>query len=139
VSAADANKGNWDSVRSVGVGREVAVKLKNGKNVKGRYIAATESTLSMSVGGGITELARQDVKQVFVVLPRSRSKGRRIGAAIGSTLALAGVGGLEDSSGDGLPPGAAMVALGLAGAGIGAFFGTLVAPTKKRVLIYATD
>jgi hypothetical protein len=127
----------WDAVRSVPVGSEMQIVLKDGKSAKGRHVSSTDSELVVSDKGGFRQIQRDTVRRVYVLIPNSRSDAAAKGAAFGSLLGLAGVGGLTDeNTGEHLPPYAAMIGFALIGVGIGALIGWIVAKSYKRTLIY---
>jgi hypothetical protein len=129
-------KGSWDAVRAVALGSELLIRLKDGGSVKGRHVSSTDSELVVSNTKGSSQVQRDRVRKIYVVLPHDREDTAVKGAAFGSLFFLAGVGGVRDESGDGYAPGPAMLTLGIVGCLVGGAIGWLIGRDDKRILIY---
>ena len=120
VSKAEQKSEQWQRVESVTPGTQIQVKRFDKTKVKGRFVSAGDSALTVTAEGGELRIARTDIRQVRVRRASGRLKGGAIGAAIGAAggivVAIALGGALTD--GDGVSSEAA-AALGALGAGIG--------------------
>ena len=128
--------GDWTAVRSLRNDEDVSIKLKSGKTVRGEFLSATESELTITRKGKGESFAKDTIAQIYQ-LKRKAEKGKyaAIGAAIGAGTGL-GIGLAKNS-----PPvddGEIYPVVGtILGAGIGAIGGLLFGQGKrKHVLIY---
>lgn len=133
---ATAQAGDWSSLKTVGQGSKLSVKLKSGKSVEGKLSGVSDTALSLSVKGKTVDLSRDDVQRVYQVKGKSATKATLIGAGVG-----AGAGAAIGASGgdEGFGPSNGVFAAGFAvlGAGAGALTGYLIGRSgHKRVLIY---
>ncbi len=127
---------DWQRVKAVAAGEELAVTLKDGKTVKGRLSNVTDTTLTLTRGKrDATDIAQAQIREVARLQPKSAKKAALIGAAIGAGIG-AGIGGGIVSGGGESGENWPIPLLGLVGAGLGAVAGVLVGSGKKRVLIY---
>jgi hypothetical protein len=137
AQTANAPTGDWAAVESVTSGTKLSVKLKNGKTVEGRSSGASDTALSLSVGGKAVDLSRDDILRVYRAGGGSAKKAALIGLGVGAGAGAAvGAAGGDD---DGFAPTRAQLAAGLAvlGAGAGALAGFAIGKGRhKRVLIY---
>ena len=140
VCAQSSNAGkDWSAVKSLAVAAELQVRRKDGGTKKGRFVSANDSELVLSNKNIFSTIAQNEIRRVYVVVSNRRGDLAKKGAAIGSLLAFAGVNGIEDSSGDGLPPVQTMIALGIIGAGMGWLMGFVLASPHTRVLVYESN
>ena len=139
VFAQTASSNNWSAVQQIKTNEKLFVRQKNGKELKGLMIEASDTTLTIDRDGKPLSIARADVRQVYIVHGKAeKGKWALIGAGIGAG-AGAGIGyakyspNVDDSS--------LWVPVGLMfGTGIGAVSGALFGhTTRKRDLVYATD
>ena len=134
--AQTASSNDWAVVQRLKTDEKLVVKQKDGKQVKGRMIEATDTTLTIDRDGKPTSIARADVRQVSVIEGKAqKGKWALIGAGIGAG-AGAGVGAIKyspDSDDSEL-----WIPVGLMfGTGIGAVGGLLFGTsTRKRVMVY---
>ena len=130
---------NWSAVQQLGTNERLVVKQKNGKELKGLMIEATETTLTIDRDGKPLGIPRADVRNVYVVEGKAaKGKWALIGAGIG---AGAGTGiGYAKYSPDS-DDSEIYIAMGLLiGAGTGALGGLLFGQTKrKRTMVYSVD
>ena len=130
---------DWSSVQQLKTNERLVVKQKNGKEVKGLMIEATDTTLTIDRDGKPQSIARSDIRQVFVIEGKAaKGKWAAIGAGVG-----AGVGtgiGYSKYSPD-RDDSEIHITMGfLIGAGAGAAAGMLFGQTRrKRVTVYSTD
>lgn len=130
---------DWASVQQIKTNERVFVRQKNGKEIKGRMIEATDTTLTIDRDGKPFGIARGDVRQVYVVSGAAqKGKWALIGAGIGAG-AGAGIGAIKYSPN--IDDSELFVPVGLLiGAGTGALGGMLFGQsTRKRDLVYAAN
>ena len=130
---------NWASVQQIKTNERVFVRQKNGKEIKGEMIEASDTTLTIDRDGKPFSIARADVRQVYVVSGTAKKgKWALIGAGIGAG-AGAGIGAAKYSSS--VDDSQIYIPIGLIiGAGSGAIGGLLFGQsTRKRDLVYAAN
>jgi len=130
---------NWTGVQRIGTDEKVIVKQKDGKEVKGRMIEASETTLTIDRDGKPFGIPRGDVQKVHVSEGKAqKGKWALIGAGVGAA-AGSGIGAIKyspDSDDSGIYIGIGM----LIGIGAGAASGVLFGQSRrKRELIYAAN
>jgi hypothetical protein len=130
---------NWASVQQLKTNERLVVKQRNGKELKGLMIEATDTTLTIDRDGKPVAIPRADVRQVHVIEGKaSKGKWALIGAGIGAGAGT-GIGyakyspNVDDSE--------LFIGMGfLIGAGTGALTGFFLGRgTRKRVMVYAVD
>ena len=130
---------DWAAVQQIKTNERVFVRQKNGKEIKGEMIEASDTTLTIDRDGKPFSIARGDVRQVYVVSGTAqKGKWALIGAGIGAG-AGAGIGAAKYSSS--VDDSQIYIPNGLIiGAGSGALGGLLFGQsTRKRDLVYATN
>jgi hypothetical protein len=130
--------GDWSAVRQLKTDAKLMVRQKNGHEVKGLMIEATDSTLTIDRNGKPLSIARSDIRQVYVTSGKAeKGKWAAIGAGIGAG-AGGGIGGIKyDSSKDDYEIYPVMGVL--IGSGVGAVTGLLFGQSRrKRELIYSS-
>ncbi len=134
--AQTASSNDWAVVQRLNTNEKLLVRQKDGKELKGRMIEATDTTLTIDRDGKPLSIARTDVRQVYVIEGKAqKGKWALIGAGIGAG-AGAGIGAIKyspDSDDSEL-----WIPVGLMfGTGIGAVSGFLFGTsTRKRVMVY---
>ena len=134
--AQTASSNDWAVVQRLHTNEKLLVRQKDGKELKGRMIEATDTTLTIDRDGKPLSIARADVRQVYVIEGKAqKGKWALIGAGIGAG-AGAGIGAIKyspDSDDSEL-----WIPVGLMfGTGIGAVSGLLFGQsTRKRVMVY---
>jgi len=134
--AQTASSNDWAVVQRLNTNEKLLVRQKDGKELKGRMIEATDTTLTIDRDGKPLSIARADVRQVYVIEGKAqKGKWALIGAGIGAG-AGAGIGAAKysntvDDSQIWIPVGL-MFGTGI-GAASGLLFGTT---TRKRVMVY---
>jgi hypothetical protein len=128
---------DWTAVQKIATSEKLFVRQKNGKEVRGEMIEATDSSLTIGRDGKPLSIPRNDVRQVYVAHGKAqKGKWALIGAGIGAG-AGAGIGAIKyspdrDDSAIWIPVGL------MFGTGIGAASGLLFGQTtRKRTLVYA--
>ncbi len=127
------------TLRAVPVGGSLVIETKDGKSTKAKFQAITDSTLTVSRKGRTIEFNLTDVRRVFRVTGRSRTKTTLIGGAVGAAIPIGLVaiaGAADDTGGSDGELAAIVLGAGALGAAIGAGVGALVGRGRKRVLIY---
>ena len=134
--AQTASSNDWAVVQRLSTNEKLVVKQKDGKQVKGRMIEATDTTLTIDRDGKPQSIARADVRQVYVIEGKAqKGKWALIGAGIGAG-AGAGIGATKysrdrDDSEIWIPIGL------MFGTGIGAVTGLLFGQSNRsRVIVY---
>ena len=134
--AQTASSNDWAVVQRLRTNEKLLVRQMDGKELKGRMIEATDTTLTIDRDGKPLSIARTDVRQVTVIEGKAqKGKWALIGAGIGAG-AGAGIGAIKyspDSDDSEL-----WIPVGLMfGSGIGAVSGMLFGQsTRKRVMVY---
>ncbi len=134
--AQTASSNDWAVVQRLNTNEKLLVRQKNGKELKGRMIEATDTTLTIDRDGKPLSIARTDVRQVYVMEGKAqKGKWALIGAGIGAG-AGAGIGAAKYSNT--VDDSQIWIPVGLMfGTGIGAASGLLFgAATRKRVMVY---
>ena len=130
---------NWAAVQQLKTNERLVVKQKNGKELKGLMIEATETTLTIDRDGKPFEIPRADVRRVEVIEGKAaKGKWALIGAGIGAGTGTGiGYGKYSPDSDDS----EVYIVMGLLiGAGVGAASGFLFGQSRrKRVMVYAVD
>jgi len=134
--AQTASINDWAGVQRLNTNEKLLVKQKDGKQVKGRMIEATDTTLTIDRDGKPFSIARNDVRQIYVIEGKAqKGKWALIGAGIGAG-AGAGIGATKfsrdrDDSEIWIPVGL------LFGTGIGAVTGLVFGQSNRsRVMVY---
>ena len=131
-----ASTNDWTAVQRLTTNARLVVKQKNGKEVKGLMIEATENTLTIDRNGKPVSIARGDVRHIQLIEGKaSKAMWALIGAGIGAGVGAAiGATKYESNSEIWLPVGI------MFGTGIGAAGGVLIGQTRrKRIMVYSTD
>ncbi|HJS23543.1 MAG TPA: hypothetical protein VJ751_04170 [Pyrinomonadaceae bacterium] len=134
--AQTASSNDWAVVQRLNTNEKLLVRQKDGKELKGRMIEATDTTLTIDRDGKPLSIARTDVRQVYVIEGKAqKGKWALIGAGIGAGTG-AGIGAVKyspDSDDSEL-----WIPVGLMfGTGIGAVSGLLFGQSnRKRVMVY---
>jgi hypothetical protein len=134
--AQTASSNDWAVVQRLNTNENLLVRQKDGKELKGRMIEATDTTLTIDRDGKPLSIARTDVRQVYVIEGKAqKGKWALIGAGIGAG-AGAGIGAAKYSNT--VDDSQIWIPVGLMfGTGIGAASGLLFgASTRKRVMVY---
>jgi len=134
-----ATANNWSAVQQLKTNERLVVKQKNGKELKGLMIEATETTLTIDRNGRPVAIPRAEVRQVYVIEGKAaKGKWALVGAGIGAGAGT-GIGYAKyspDSDDSEIYIGMGL----LIGAGAGAIGGLLFGQTRrKRVMVYAVD
>ena len=130
---------DWTAVQQLKTNEKLVVKQKNGKQVSGLMIEATDTTLTIDRDGKPFAIPRADVRQVQVIEGKAaKGKWALIGAGIGAGAGT-GIGAVKYSPDR--DDSEIWVAMGLLiGTGAGAVSGFLFGQSKrKRIMVYSTD
>jgi hypothetical protein len=139
ILAQSGSLNDWSAVQQIKTNEKLMVRQKNGKEIKGEMIEASDTALTIDRNGKPLSIARGDVRQVYIVSGKAqKGKWALIGAGIGAG-AGAGIGAAKyspdrDDSEIYIPVGL------IIGAGSGALGGLLFGQsTRKRELVYAVN
>jgi hypothetical protein len=119
----------WENVKMIPPGDKIAVSLKDGKTLKGQLSSVSDTSLLLSQGNKVSDLARDRISRIHRLVSKSAAPSALLGAGIGAAAGL-GVGSLSDDNKAVTMPGLAAI-----GAAVGALIG-LVGNRRKKVLIY---
>ena len=88
---------DWSNVQQLKTNERLVVRQKNGKELKGEMIEATDTTLTIDRDGKPLSIPRTDVRQVYVIKGKAeKGKWAAIGAGIGAGTG-AGIGAVKYS------------------------------------------
>ncbi len=131
--------GTWDAVKAIQPGQKLALKLKNGRDVKGTLNNATDSGITLGRGSKAVTIGRDEVQRIFLETKMSSGRPALLGALIGAGIGAGGIAiaaAADDTGGtDGELTGV-VIGVALAGAGVGALIGSIFRNKKKLTLIY---
>lgn len=134
----DQTRGSWEGIKAIPPGDEVAVRLRNGRTLKGRMISVSDTTLTIAHGKNTTDVTRGDALRVHRVISKSAKRATLIGLGIGAGVGLVGsVAAAKSGGGEGDADLVALI-VGTIGAGVGALTGYIAGSRKQRALIYET-
>jgi hypothetical protein len=134
--AQQASSNDWTVVQQIKTNAKVLVKQKNGKEVKGSMIEATDTTLTIDRDGKPFSIPRADVRQVYVIEGKAQKGkwaliGAGVGAGVGAAIGAAKYDSNKDDSELWIPVG---LMFGTAGGAVGGLlFGM---STRKRVMVF---
>ena len=134
--AQQASSNDWTVVQQIKTNAKVLVKQKNGKEVKGSMIEATDTTLTIDRDGKPFGIPRADVRQVYVIEGKAQKGkwaliGAGVGAGVGAAIGAAKYDSNKDDSELWIPVG---LMFGTAGGAVGGLlFGM---STRKRVMVF---
>jgi hypothetical protein len=123
---------DWSSVQAITPGEEIAVRLKDGDRLTGRFASATDQNISFTHDGHKVSLTRESVRNVKVSRGKNRLKGALVGAGAGGGLGTAG-GGYLVARGFNVP---ALVGSSIVGAGVGAAVGAALGLGTNYETVY---
>lgn len=131
-----ASSNDWTVVQGIKTDAKVLVKQKNGKEVKGSMIEATDTALTIDREGKPFSIARADVRQVYVMEGKAQKGkwaliGAGVGAGVGAAIGRSKYSPNRDDS-------EIWTSVGLMfGTGAGAAGGFLFGmSTRKRVMVF---
>src|SRR5688572_6784392 len=139
LAAQTTTSNNWAAVQQIGTDERLVVKKTDGKEVKGRMIEASETTLRIDRDGKPFDIPRTDVRQVQVISGKAaKGKWALIGAGIGGAVGT-GI-GLSKYRSDRDDYHVYVYGGALIGIGAGAVGGLLFGQTRRdRKLVYSTN
>src|SRR5215813_6289059 len=129
-------RSDWVTVQSIAIDEDLAIKLKGGLKVSGRFSSANDSESTIIRKGKQQVITKDTIAEIYL-LKRKAEKGKY--AAIGAGIGAAAGGGIGAAkASQTLDDGGIYTVVGLAfGTGFGALGGFLFGAAKrKHVLIY---
>lgn len=135
-----SGRDRWDAVQQLLPGDDVAVRLKDGRSLKGKVAGVTAAALTLSRKGRIDDVAKQQVKTVHWLAPRSKQLQKRwagaggLGGFLGGVVTAVALSENTDSASK-AAAGIAVVG-GLLG---GALLGWKLGGRRRRVLVYEAN
>jgi hypothetical protein len=123
---------DWTSVQAITPGEDIAVRLKDGDRLTGRFASATETDISFTHDGHKVSLTRESIRNIKISRGKNRLKGALVGAAAGGGLGTAG-GGYLVARGFNVP---ALVGSSVVGAGVGAAVGAALGLGTNYETVY---
>jgi hypothetical protein len=143
VESAFGQSDVWDKVQTVSAGTRIEVGLVGDKTVSGTLAQVSTEGLALDRKGGSMQIARSDIRRVWVLGKGSRLKNvgiaALVGFAIGCPIGASKAGYLGDTNHPSLKlRGGFCLVLGGFGAGVAA---GVVAPfpATKRTLVYRSS
>ena len=136
VHAQQAASTDWAAVQQLKTNEQLVVRQKNGKELKGEMIEASDTSLTIDRDGKPLTIPRNDVRQVSVISGKAeKGKWALIGAGIGAG-AGGGIGAVKYSPN--VDDSEVYIVGGLLiGTGVGALSGMLFGQSRrKRVMVY---
>lgn len=134
--AQQGSSNNWTVVQQLRTNEKLVVRKKDGKELKGEMIEATDTALTIDRDGKPLSIPRNDVRQVYLVEGKAaKGKWAAIGAGVGAGAGT-GIGAVKySSSGD---DSRTYLVMGvLIGTGVGAVSGLLFGQTRReRVMVF---
>ena len=130
---------DWAAGQRIRTNEKLFVRQKNGKEIKGEMIEASETALTIDRDGKPFSIPRAEVRQVYIVEGRAQKGkwaliGAGTGAGAGAAIGYAKYSPNRDDSELWIPVGL------MFGAGIGAVSGLLFGQTtRKRTMVYAVN
>lgn len=128
---------DWSSVQRIKTDAKLIVKHRDGRDIKGNMIDASDAALTIDQNGKPLTIARADIRQIYVNSGQaSKAKWTALGAGIGAG-AGAGIGAIQYSPNR--DDSEIYVVMGvLLGTGAGAVGGLLFGQSRrKRELVYS--
>jgi hypothetical protein len=132
AAQSNAVRGDWSAVQSLAPGEKIAVHLKDGDRLTGRFDTASDTNISFKRDGKQVTLTRESIGRVQVSRGKTRWKGALVGAGIGGGLGTAG-GGYLVARGANVP---ALVGGSVLGAAAGAAVGAAIGLGTNYDTIY---
>jgi hypothetical protein len=132
---------DWAVFQTLTPGAKLRIELKGSKPIKGRLVAASDTSISMSTGSQTRTIRQSDVTKAYLLSDKSTAattlKGTAIGAGAGAAVGAA----LGDNCSDGFAPCFSRGGLAMIGAAVfaipGAIIGFIAGKIEhRRRLIY---
>lgn len=141
-SVTDQSPKDWQRMYGIKEGTKLVVELKNGQKGEGKFLSLLGTRLTLFARGHTYVFEQSGIQRVYGFKGGSRSKSARIGAGIGMVIGTVisvrnavraeREPGRVSSSSDGTPSFGGLLVGGVAGAGVGALFGT----SARKELLY---
>ncbi len=126
----------WNVVRAIPIGESLLVELKDDRQIKGKFSAASEADLTILNGSKSATLSRENIRRIFRLVGKTRGrsalKGAGVGAVTGTGIGLTLYLPARDDIVGWVVPAFAVI-----GTGIGAAIGGITGGGQRKVLVYA--
>ena len=129
---------DWNSLQRLSRDSKVAVKLKTGKRVEGRFTSVSDSSLTLISNTGSVDVKREEISSVYEVKRKSATKSTMIGLGVGAGAGAAlGAAAASNDNGDFDKLDQAVLAgLVVIGAVAGTVTGYFLGRKSHKVLVY---
>src|SRR5262245_25931709 len=92
--AQSTSTNNWTAVTTLPSGQKLVIELRNGKNIKGEFGSASETTVTVARGKNMENINRAEIRRIHrangVSAGKSTLMGTAIGGGTGAALGAAG-------------------------------------------------
>jgi len=136
--AQTSSTSDWTSIQRLARDSKIAVKLKTGKKVEGRFTSVSDSTLTLVANTGSVDLKREEVLSVYEIKRKSATKSTMIGLGLGAGAGAAlGAAAAANDNGNFDKLDQAVLAGGVViGALAGTVTGYFLGRRSKKMLVY---
>ncbi len=127
---------DWSRLQRIPVGQELLVEVQGGKKIKGKFRAATDTSLELAVRGGASSFRAEEVLRVYWPVGRRVGSSTLIGAGGGAVVGYI-IGKEAWNDGSDAVRGARTTGICI-GVGVvaGAILGFIIGARNRRELIY---
>jgi len=138
--AQTSSTSDWTSLQRLARDSKIAVKLKTGKKVEGRFTSVTDSSLTLIANAGPVDLKREEIASVYEIkrkesATKSTLIGLGLGAGAGAALGAAAVANDNSDGFDKLDQ-AVLGGVVVIGAVAGTVTGYFLGRRSKKTLVY---
>jgi hypothetical protein len=130
---------DWTSLQRLARDSNVAVKLKTGKKVEGRFKSVSDSSLALIMSNGTVDLKREEIASVYEIKRKSATKSTMIGLGLGAGAGAAlGAAAAANDNNDGFDKldQAVLAGVVVIGAVAGTVTGYFLGQRSKKTLVY---
>lgn len=127
----------WNRLKAIPPADKLQVKFKSGESLTGRFLAASDTTLTLSRKNKPVDFDKDSILQVHRIVGRNSARSLLIGTGVGAATG-AGIGAIiaakvgGESGEEALP----IFFFGLLGTGIGALIGGIAGKRQVKVMVY---
>jgi hypothetical protein len=127
----------WMQLQNTSPGVELIVESTGKSSLRGRFVSASDTKLTMFVEQKNFEIDRSSIRRIYAVRDRSRSRSTLIGAGVGLAAGI-GIGFLVIAGSDNSDANFAPLSLGVLGTLAGAAIGALTGGKRQGRLLYSS-